>query len=593
MIRFRFRPVLVDALKHYRRDDLVADVSAGITVGFVALPLAMAFGIASGVKPEQGLVTAIVGGLLISLLGGSRVQIGGPAGAFVALLYAIAARYGIANLLLATMMAGVLLFAMGALRLGNLIRFIPVAVVVGFTNGIAVIIALQQVRDFLGLQVAEVPANFFSMVGAFAGAIHTIHWPAIAIGLASLALVAFWPRSTGPGGPAWRRWVSRVPGTIAALLLGVIAVSVFGVPVETIGSRFGSIPQGLPMPALPAFEWSSAQNLAGPTISIALLCAIESLLCARVADKITGERHDSNQELMGQGVANFVAPLFGGIAATGTIARTVTNVRTGGRTPMAGVFHALTLLLIMLVFAPYAGDVPMTTLAAILLYVAYNMGDWGAFPRLRRFSPQHRTLMLTTFGLTVVFDLTVAVQVGLVLASLFFIYRVSALTRVERIELGPDIARQAGRTVRAYRLFGSLFFGSVGKIDALQTPFDPLPGVMILEMHQVINLDTSGLEAFEGLLHSLHASKGRMLIVAPNEQPLSLMTRSGFLESLGPDSVFSSLADALDSIRQAEPGEATIAGDPSNNASSADAPLGPDQPDEPPSGPIPDSTTGR
>jgi SulP family sulfate permease len=551
MFRLRFRPALVDALKAYRRDDLVADLSAGITVGFVALPLAMAFGIASGVKPEQGLVTAIVGGMLISLLGGSRVQIGGPAGAFVALLFAIAARYGIANLLLATMMAGILLFAMGALRLGNLIRFIPVAVVVGFTNGIAVIIALQQVRDFLGLQVETMPANFFSMVSTFAGAIDTIHWPAIAVGLVSLALVAFWPKSAAPGNAPWSRWLSRMPGTIAALVLGIAAVALFDVPVETIGSRFGSIPQGLPMPALPEFEWSSAQNLAGPAISIALLCAIESLLCARVADKITGQRHDSNQELMGQGVANFVAPLFGGIAATGTIARTVTNVRTGGRTPMAGVFHALTLLLIMLVFAPYAGDVPMATLAAILLHVAWNMGDWAAFPRLRKFSMNHRALMLTTFALTVVFDLTVAVQVGLVLASLFFIYRVSALTRIERIEIDPEIAQRGGQAIRAYRLFGSLFFGSVGKIDALQTTSrDPDPGVMILEMHQVINLDTSGLEALEELHHSIRSGKGRILIVAPNEQPRSLMQRSGFFDQLGPDSVFASLEEALASIRR-------------------------------------------
>ncbi len=582
MFRLRFRPALVDSLKGYRRDDLIADVSAGITVGFVALPLAMAFGIASGVKPEQGIVTAIIGGFLISLLGGSRVQIGGPAGAFVALLYAIAARYGIANLLLATMMAGVLLFAMGALRLGNLIRFIPVAVVVGFTNGIAVIIGLQQVRDFLGLQVEEMPANFFSMVSTFAGAIHTIHWPAIVVGLVSLAIVAWWPKATVPGGPAWRRWISRAPGTIAALVLGAVAVSVFGVPVETIGSRFGGIPQGLPMPALPAFEWSSAQLLAGPAISIALLCAIESLLCARVADKLIGQRHDSNQELMGQGIANFVAPLFGGIAATGTIARTVTNVRTGGRTPLAGIFHALTLLLIMLVFAPYAGDVPMATLAAILLYVAYNMGDWGAFPRLRRFSFNHRALMLTTFALTVIFDLTVAVQVGLVLASLFFIYRISDLTRVERIDLGPEFARKDGPTVRAYRLFGSLFFGSVGKIDALQTPFDPLPGVMILEMHQVINLDTSGLEALEELRDSLRSGKGRIVIVAANEQPLSLMRRSGFLDKLGPDSVFETLEDALDSIRQAaeeDQGKAAAASEGAGGRAGHQEP-----PPEPPTG---------
>lgn len=579
MFRWHFRPALVGALANYRRGDFFADLSAGVTVAFVALPLAMAFGIASGVKPEQGLITSIIGGVLVALLGGSRVQIAGPAGAFIALLYAIVLQYGVANLLLATMMAGVLLFAMGALRLGSIIRFIPVAVVVGFTNGIAVIIGLQQVRDFLGLEIEKMPANFFSMIATFADAIQTVHWPAVVTGAVSLAIVAFWPRASGAHLPAWRRAMAQLPGTIVVLVLGALAVAFLEIPVETIGSRFGGIPQGFPPVRLPEFDWTGAQNMAGPAIAIALLGAIESLLCARVADKIIGGRHDSNQELMAQGVANFVTPLFGGIAVTGTVARTVTNVRAGARTPMAGVFHAATLLAIMLVLAPYAAHVPMATLAAILLHVAWNMGDWGAFPRLRLFSVSHRVLMVTTFLLTVIFDLTVAVQVGLVLASLFFIYRVSALTRVEEISLDPALTKATDQGIRAYRLFGSLFFGSVGKIDSLQTPFDPVPGITILEMHQVISLDTTGLEALEGLLHSLRLGKGRLIIAAATEQPLSLMQRSGFIGKLGPDSVYPDLAAALAALREQAAAPAG-AEDPPEAAPPAAA----DTPPEPPTG---------
>jgi SulP family sulfate permease len=344
MKRPAFRPRIVDALRGYGRDDFTADLSAGVTVGVVALPLAMAFGIASGVKPEAGIFTAIIAGFLISALGGSRVQIGGPAGAFVALLYAIVEKYGVANLMIATIGAGVLLFAMGALRMGQLIRYIPVPIVTGFTNGIAVIIAIQQLKDFFGLSIERMPANFLSQVGALASHLSTANLAAPALGAASLAIIVAWPKSYRPNHARWRRWMARVPGTIAVLAIGIVAVAVFGLPVDTIGTRFGGIPQGLPPFAVPAFDWSTVQNLVGPTISIALLGAIESLLCARVADGMTEDRHDPNQELMAQGVANVVAPFFGGIAATGTIARTVTNIRTGARTPVAGIVHSATLL---------------------------------------------------------------------------------------------------------------------------------------------------------------------------------------------------------------------------------------------------------
>ena len=546
---FRFRPRLADSLRGYTKDDFRADAAAGVTVGVVALPLAMAFGIASGVKPEQGIFTAIIAGFLIATLGGSKVQIGGPAGAFVVLLYAIVERYGVASLLISTFMAGVLMFAMGALRLGNLIRFIPVSIVIGFTNGIAVIIALQQVKDFLGLSIAKMPANFFSQVDALWHALDTLNTTALALGAASLAIVVSWPKSYAANDASWRRWMARVPGTIVVLLLGTLAVSLAGLQVETIGTRFGGIPQGLPAFSLPEFNWETAQNLAMPTLSIALLGAIESLLCARVADGLIHDRHDPNQELMAQGIANFVAPFFGGIAATGTVARTVTNVRSGARTPIAGIVHSATLLAIVLALAPLAHDIPLASLAAILLFVAWNMGDWREFARLRHFSLSYRTILLATFLLTVVFDITVAVQAGLVLASLFFIRRISTLTRVEPISLPTDYATTAsGRRVAAYRIFGSLFFGSVTRLEQLLDPAQPLADVVVLELHQVINLDTTGLDALRSLHRMLQRRGGRLVIAEPNEQPLSLMRRSGFVDEIGERSVFDELDAALTAV---------------------------------------------
>jgi SulP family sulfate permease len=552
-----FRPRLVDALRGYRREDFSADLSAGVTVGVVALPLAMAFGIASGVKPEAGIFTAIIAGFLISALGGTRVQIGGPAGAFVALLYAIVERYGVANLLICTAMAGVLLFAMGALRLGQLVRYVPVPVVIGFTNGIAVIIALHQLKDALGLSIPKMPANFFSQLAALWSHLHTVNWAAIGLAATSLAVIALWPKSYLPNDARWRRWLARVPGTIAVLALGIVSVAAFGLPVDTIGSRFGGIPQGLPPFALPAFDWQTAQNLVAPTISIALLGAIESLLCARVADGMIGDRHDPNQELMAQGVANAVVPFFGGIAATGTIARTVTNIRTGARTPVAGIVHSATLLAIVLVLAPLARDIPMPTLAAILLFVAWNMGEWSAFATLRRYSLNYRAILLTTFALTVVFDITVAVEVGLVLASLFFIVRVSGLTRVDPIRLPADVATLGdGSRVEAWRLFGSLFFGSVGKLEALAEPGRRQPDVVVLEMHQVINLDTTGLDALETLREGLRRQGGTLIVAEPTEQPLSLLRRSGFVERMGADNLFEDLDAALAALRTRHAGPA-------------------------------------
>jgi SulP family sulfate permease len=524
----------------------VTDIGAGVTVALVALPLAMAFAIASGVRPEQGLVTAIVGGLLVSLFGGSKVQIAGPAGAFVGLLYAIAEKYGVANLLLATMMAGVLLFSMGALRMGTLIRFIPVSIVIGFTTGIAIIIALSQVRDFLGLAVPKMPSNFFSQVAALWENIGTVNWTAVTIGLACLLVIVIWPspRADRPGN--WRFVTAKLPSTVVVLTLSAIMVWGFNLQVETIGSRFGSLPRGLPAPAMPEFDWSAAQNLFAPTVAIALLGAIESLLCARVADGLIGDRHDPNQELMAQGMANFVSPFFGGIAVTGTIARTMTNVRAGARSPIAGIVHSLTLFLVVLVLAPLASFVPLAALAAVLLWVAFNMAAWRELREIRQFSMFYRAILLSTLTLTVVFDLTVAVEVGLVLSSLFFIYRISSLTRVVPLALAPERATRAdGKRIGAWELFGSIFFGSVTKLENLLDPARPLPDVVILEMHKVINIDTTGLDTLEALLHSLKKRGGRLILADLNEQPRSLIERSKFIDELGRDNVFDDFDEAL------------------------------------------------
>ena len=596
----RFRPALLDSLRTYRRQDLMADVGAGLTVACVALPLAMAFGIASGVKPEQGLITAIIGGALVSLLGGSKVQIGGPAGAFVAMLYGIALQYGMSNLLLATMMAGAILFLMGALRLGQIIRFVPISIVIGFTNGIAVVIMLSQVKDFLGLQIEKMPANFFSQLDTLVHYRDGLNYPALGLGLVTLLTLIVWPKppkvmtsrqtaleqpaqgvvgtatdaaGDAEGAPAptvartpsaaptdpqpqqaslLRRILWRIPAPLVVLLLGTLFTWALQLPVETIGSRFGGIPQSLPAPVLPSFDWESAQNLLGPTLAIAFLGAIESLLCARVADGMTLDRHDPNQELMAQGIANFATPLFGGIAVTGTIARTVTNIRSGAHSPIAGLVHALTLLVFMLLLAPLAVNIPMSVLAGILLFVGFNMGDWRAFARLRRFTLNYRTVLLTTFCLTVVFDLTVAVQFGLLLASFFFIYRVARVTRVDRIETPAEVATlPGGRRVGTWQAFGSIFFGSISKLEAITATPQPLPDIVVLDLHRVINMDTTGLDALQSLHRHILEHGDRLVLCAANRQPLSLMKRAGFLEELGDGNLFDSLDEAYAALRGA------------------------------------------
>jgi SulP family sulfate permease len=548
-----FRPRLLDSLRGYDRQRLWRDVGAGATVGIVALPLAMAFAIASGVKPEQGIITAIVAGFLISALGGSSVQIGGPAGAFIVIVYGIVQRYGLTNLLIATALSGVLLFALGLLKLGALVRYVPVAVVIGFTNGIAVLIALSQLRDLFGLIVpGALPADFFGMLATLWAHAQTVNPYALAIGLATFGGLLLWPRlfagSLLPPALLEGRTVrafARVPGPVVALATMTALAWWLQLPVETIGSRFGGIPRTLPDLALPPFSWESAKQLLIPTITIALLGAIESLLCARVADNIsTQPRHDPNQELMAQGVANFVVPFFGGIPATGTIARTVTNVRAGATSPVAGIVHALTLLVVVLVAAPLALNVPLAALAGILLYVAWNMGEWHEFARLKRFSLQYRTILIGTFVLTVVFDLTVAVQVGLILACVFFIYRMGTLFTVQPHQR-PDADTQLPAGVQVFELFGSLFFGAVGKIESLPGQIEGGTRAVVLEMHRLISMDTSGLDALQQLHRALQARGIALVLANVNEQPLSLIRRSGFEHVLGAEQIVPTVSAAF------------------------------------------------
>ena len=545
-----FRPRLLDALKGYNRQRFLADLGAGITVGIVALPLALAFGIASGVKPEQGLITAVVAGFLVSALGGSQVQIGGPAGAFIVIVYGIIDRYGFTNLLVSTVLAGMLMFVLGWFKLGALIRYIPVSIVIGFTNGIAVLIALSQLRDLMGLDITKMPGEFFAQIGMLAEHIGSFNPYAFAIGTTCLAGLAFWPLLFKPGkvltGPVLGlravRMTSRLPAPIIALVTLTWVAWWFKLPIETIGSRFGELPRGLPRFDLPPISWASAQQLIIPTITIALLGAIESLLCARVADNMGDfKRHDPNQELMAQGVANVVTPFFGGIPATGTIARTVTNVRAGATSPIAGIVHAFTLLFILLAAAPLASLVPLAVLAGILMFVAWNMFEGHQFARLRQFSAAYRTLMLGTFVLTIVFDLTVAVEVGLVLSCVFFIWRMSTLFSVK-----PHLPKdgELPRGVYAFELYGSLFFGAVAKIEALPDQLPAGTRAVVLEMQRLVLMDTSGLDALEQMHRTLQRSGIALVLANVNEQPLGLMRRAGFEAVLGAGRIVPNMAAA-------------------------------------------------
>jgi SulP family sulfate permease len=528
-----FRPRLLDALKGYSRARFLGDVGAGLTVAVVALPLAMAFAIASGLTPEAGIYTTIVAGFLVALLGGSRVQIGGPAGAFTVIVYGIVQQAGVAGLLIATAISGVLLFLMGLFRLGTLVRFIPVAVIIGFTNGIAVLIALSQIKDFLGLNVLNMPADFFGILETLATRLHTFNPWALGVAALSLALIVLWPvglKALAARAPIFAKW-RVLPGAMVALVVATVAVAAFNLPVETIGSKFGGIPSELPAFGLPDIQWESTRLLLMPAITLALLGAIESLLCARVADGMIRDRHDPNQELMAQGIANVVAPLLGGMPATGTIARTVTNVKSGATSPIAGIVHALVLLAVVLVAAPLASSIPLACLAAILMHVAWNMGDWRAFARLLRFRPTYGATLLAVFLLTVIFDLTVAVQVGILAACVIFIYRMSNLARA--VPLTVDEFTAENTTLRIWQLSGALFFGSATVTEALH---DKLPErVLVLDLEPVIYMDSTGADALKTLTKAARQQGVAVIAAGLAAQPLDQARRSGWTSALSVD----------------------------------------------------------
>jgi SulP family sulfate permease len=540
-------PQSIIALRHYNRHTFIADAIAGVTVGLVALPLAMAFAIASGMPPQAGIYTAIVAGFFTAALGGSMTAIGGPTGAFVVVVAGIIAQYGISGLFLCTMMAGIILIALGASGVGSAVKYIPRPVVVGFTNGIAVLIASTQLRDFFGLRIAETPDDFIERMRVVASHFSTISWPATALGIATVATVLITPRV-----------FRRVPGTIVAMLGVSVAAVLMALPVETIGTRFGGVPSGLPRMSLPAVQWTMLPDLIVPAMTVAMLGAIESLLSATVADRMTGTRHNPNVELMAQGVANFLSPLAGGLPATGAIARTATSIRSGAKTPVAGMIHAITLLLILLFAAPLAAQVPLAVLAGLLFIVAYNMGEWHEIPSLLKMTKADIAVWLATFTLTVVADLTVAVEVGMVLAALLFIRRVAQTTSVKRvtgdlIEEGSVHSLQGidiPPYVAVFRIHGPFLFGATDKLSEVVDQLPGLPPIVIVRLRHVPAMDASGLQAIEDFADQIHASGRTLLLCGAREQPAHLMERAEFHEHLGDANILPNVQAALTRARQ-------------------------------------------
>ena len=537
----KFKPALAIALKQYSARTFVSDLIAGLTVGLVALPLAMAFAISSGMSPQAGIYCAIVTGIIISALGGSYVQIGGPTGAFVVVVAGIVSQYGVDALFMCTMMAGVLLVVMGLTGTGTAVRFIPRPVVIGFTNGIALVIASTQLKDFFGIPLEEVPGEFIGRIGALIGSM-TVSAETTALAAGVLVTIV-----------VWNRLVPRVPGYIVALLGGTVVAALAGLPVETIGSRFGGIPAGLPQVQIPRFRPDLILTLVSPTVTVAMLGAIESLLSAVVADRMSGTRHNSNVELFAQGIANIASPLVGGLPATGAIARTATNVRSGAKTPVAGIIHGITLLLILMIAAPLAGLVPMAVLAAILLVVAYNMGEWREIPELWRQGWTDRLVWMVTFALTVLADLTVAVEAGMILAALLFIRRVAATTTVTRVT--PDYIRRGlehslqNRELPDYvtivRIQGPFLFGATDKLTAILANMKELRSIVILRLRNMTAIDATGLKAIEDFADAMHKSGRVLLLCGAPVQPTRMMQRAEFHRHVGAANILPNVDAAL------------------------------------------------
>jgi SulP family sulfate permease len=544
-LKQEFVPKLLSVLREgYTRKAFLSDATAGVIVGVVALPLAIAFAIASGVKPEQGLFTAVVAGLVVAALGGSRVQIAGPTGAFIVIVYGIVQKYGLDGLMVATLMSGVLLVIMGFARLGTLLRFVPYPLTVGFTSGIALIIFSSQIKDILGLPIKDLSPDFVEKWWQYGENISQADLSSVMVGAGSLLIITLWPKIT-----------KRIPGTLIAILVMTAVVQLFKLPVATIGSRFGAVPDMLPAPHVPQIGWREITGLVGPAFTIAILGAIESLLSAVVADGMLRTRHRSNMELVAQGAANILAPLFGGIPATGAIARTATNIKNGGRSPVAGIVHSITLLLIMLFFGRWAKLIPMPVLAAILIVVSYNMSEWRQFKKTLRSPRSDVAVMLVTFFLTVMFDLTVAIQIGIILSSLLFMKRmadvseVNAVTRDLRDEgLDPNVgpsSRPLPAGVEVFQVLGTLFFGAVREFTEALRQVETRPRVVILETRNLLAIDATGLRTLEQLTQDFE-ERGTVLVISGiHKQPLVAIAQSGLLDRLGEDNICGSLDDAI------------------------------------------------
>ena len=540
--RQRWLPKSILCLKSYTAHTFAADLIAGLTVGLVALPLAMAFGIASGVPPQAGIYTAVIAGFLISALGGSRTQIGGPTGAFVVIVAGIIAKFGLSGLLMVTLMAGAMIILMGVTGLGTAVKFIPRPVTIGFTNGIALLIASTQIKDFLGLTTPRIPSEFPARMGILATHLGTIHTPTLLVALTSLAVILLFPRVT-----------KRVPGSIVALLLGTAVVAALHLNVATIGSKFGGIPTGLPHFAVPSLRADLIVPLLPSALTVALLAAVESLLSAVVADGMSGDKHNSNVELIAQGIANLAVPFFGGIPATGAIARTAVNIRSGGKTPVSGMIHAVVLLLILLVAAPLARYIPLATLAAVLFVVAYNMGEWREVGTILRLSKADIAVWFVTFALTVFADLTVAVEVGIVLAALLYIHRVSQTTTVspvsdEYIERGRAHILQ-DKQIPAYvtilRIHGPFLFGTTDKLAEATSDLSVASEVIILRLRNMTALDATGLHALEQLADRLKATGRTLLLCGARDQPAKLLAQSDFMRHVGCENILPHVDAAL------------------------------------------------
>src|SRR6202166_4872536 len=540
-------PKSISSLKDYSWQKFSADGLAGVTVGLVALPLAMAFAIASGVAPQSGLYCAIVAGFIISALGGSTTQIGGPTGAFVVVVYGIVARYGLDGLFMCTMMAGVLLVFLGITGLGTAVKYIPRPVVVGFTNGIAVIIASTQIKDFFGLKVDKVPGEFLARMETLARDFHTLSPLETGLGVFALIVILL-----------FMRFVKRVPGYIVALFAGTALVALLKLPVETIGTRFGGIPSGFPGIKIPQFRFDLLRPLISPAITVAMLGAIESLMSAVVSDRMSGTKHNPNVELIGQGIANIMSPLFGGLPATGAIARTATNIRSGAKTPVAGMVHALTLLAILLFAAPMAKFIPLTVLSAILFVVAYNMGEWREIPELLKLPKLEVGTWLLTFLLTVFADLTVAVEAGMIMGALVFISKVTSTTKITRVtadyvEHGRQHVLQDKEIpsyVAIFRIHGPFLFGAADKMESVIQKLPELPLVIILRLRNMTAIDATGLQVLENFADAVHASHKELLLCGALEQPAELMQQAEFEEHVGKNNICGSIAEALERARE-------------------------------------------